>query len=50
MQDDVYLIAADGWMEAAKPREVIQDKQMKETPDLVIKREQIQDGPDSTIH
>jgi type I restriction enzyme M protein len=38
MQDDVYLIAADGWMEAAKPREVIQDKQMKETPDLVIKR------------
>ena len=38
MQDDVYLIAADGWMEAAKPREVIQDKQMKETPDLVIKK------------
>ena len=38
MQDDVYLIAADGWIEAAKPREVIQDKQMKETPDLVIKK------------
>ena len=38
MQDDVYLIAADGWMEAAKPREVIQDKQVKETPDLVIKK------------
>ena len=38
MQDDVYLIAADGWVEAAKPREVIQDKQMKETPDLVIKK------------
>ena len=38
MQDDVYLIAADGWIEAAKPREVIQDKQVKETPDLVIKR------------
>ena len=38
MQDDVYLIAADGWVEAAKPREVIQDKQVKETPDLVIKK------------
>lgn len=38
MQDDVYLIAADGWVEAAKPREVIQDRQVKETPDLVIKR------------
>ena len=38
MQDDVYLIAADGWIEAAKPREVIQDKQMKETPDFVIKK------------
>ncbi|MDE0690430.1 MAG: type I restriction-modification system subunit M [Candidatus Poribacteria bacterium] len=38
MQDDVYLIAADGWVEAAKPREVIQDRQVKETPDLVIKK------------
>ena len=38
MQDDVYLIAADDWIEATKPREVIQDKQMKETPDLVIKK------------
>ena len=38
MQDDVYLIATDGWVEAAKPREVIQDRQMKETPDLVIKK------------
>ena len=38
MQDDVYLIAADDWIEAAKPREVIQDKQMKETPDLIIKK------------
>ena len=38
MQDDVYLIAADGWVEAAKPREVIQDRQLKETPDLVIKK------------
>lgn len=38
MQDDVYLIAANGWIEAAKPREVIQDKQVKEIPDLVIKK------------
>ena len=38
MQDDVYLIGTDGWVEAAKPREVIQDRQMKETPDLVIKK------------
>ena len=38
MQDDVYLIAKDGWVEASKPREVIQDRQMKETPDLVIKK------------
>ena len=38
MQDDVYLIAADGWGEAAKPREVIQDRQVKETPDLVMKK------------
>jgi type I restriction enzyme M protein len=40
MQDDVYLIAADGWMEAAKPRGIIEDKErkIKEMPDLVIKR------------
>jgi len=40
MQDDVYLIAADGWIEAAKPRGIIEDKQkkIKETPDLTIKR------------
>ena len=38
MQDDVYLIAADGWVEASKPREVIQDRQVKETPDLTIKK------------
>ena len=38
MQDDVYLIAADGWVKAAKPRDIIQDKRMKETPDLVIKK------------
>ena len=40
MQDDVYLIAVDGWMEAAKPRGIIEDKEkkIKETPDLAIKR------------
>ena len=40
MQDDVYLIAADGWVEAAQPRGLIEDKarKIKETPDLVVKR------------
>jgi len=40
MQDDVYLIAADGWVEAAKPRAVIEDKErkIKETPDLTVGR------------
>lgn len=40
MQDDVYLLAADGWMEAAKPRGIIDDKErkIKETPDLTIVR------------
>ena len=38
MHDDIYLIATDGWVETAKPREVIQDKQVKETPDLIIKK------------
>ena len=38
MQDDVYLIAAVGWVEASKPRQSTQDKQVKETPDLVIKK------------
>ena len=38
MQDDVYLIAADGWLEAAQPRAIIKDKNrnIEETPDLVI--------------
>ena len=40
MQDDVYLIAAEGWVEASKPRGIIEDKQkkIKETADLVIKK------------
>lgn len=38
MQDDVYLIVADGWVDAAQPRPVIDDKKRKihETPDLMI--------------
>ena len=38
MQDDVYLIAAAGWIEAAQPRGIIEDKdkKIKETPDLTI--------------
>ena len=38
MQDDVYLITADGWVEASQPRDLIQDKDLKETPDLTIKK------------
>ena len=40
MQDDVYLIAATGWVEAAKPRGIIEDRErrIKETPDLTIRR------------
>ena len=38
MHDDVYLIMADGWQGAAKPRETVEDKERKlsETPDLVV--------------
>ncbi|MDV4343495.1 type I restriction-modification system subunit M [Methanoculleus sp. YWC-01] len=40
MQDDVDLVAAEGWVAAAKPRGIIEDKEkkIKETPDLVISR------------
>ncbi len=38
MQDDCYLITADGWMEAAKPRLMVDDKtkKTKEKPDFTI--------------
>jgi type I restriction enzyme M protein len=38
MQDDCYLIAADGWVEAAKPKLIIDDKskKAKTKPDLVV--------------
>jgi len=40
MHDDLDLIAADGWIEAAKPRGIIEDKErkIKESPDLTIGR------------
>ena len=38
MQDDVYLITADGWVKASQPRDLIQDKDLKETPDLTMKK------------
>jgi type I restriction enzyme M protein len=38
MHDDVFLRMNDGWVDAAKPRKAIEDKDRKlsETPDLVI--------------
>ncbi len=38
MQDDIYLIGADGWVKASQPRDIIQEKNIKETPDLTIKK------------
>ncbi len=40
MQDDIHLIASDGWVEAAQPRDAIEDKDRKisETPDLTLRR------------
>ena len=39
MQDDIYLIASTGWVEAAQPRDAVLDKnrKIKETPDLTLK-------------
>lgn len=38
MHDEVFLIMNDGWLDAAKPRKTIEDKDRKlsETPDLVV--------------
>ena len=38
MHDDVFLVMNDGWLEAAKPRKAIEEKDRKltETPDLVV--------------
>jgi type I restriction enzyme M protein len=40
MQDDVYLISADGWVEAARPRAAINNKEKKitEVPDLTVNK------------
>ena len=38
MHDDLFLIMTEGWMDAAKPRKTVEDKERKlsEAPDLVI--------------
>ncbi|MFH8855516.1 type I restriction-modification system subunit M [Streptomyces rochei] len=38
MHDDVFLVMNDGWLDAAKPRRTIEDKERKlsETPDLIV--------------
>ena len=38
MQDDCYLITADGWIDAAKPRLIVEDKnkKTKEKPDFTM--------------
>jgi len=43
IQDDMYLIAAEGWMDAARPRLIVtkkkvasDEKAIKETPDLTV--------------
>ncbi|MBN2700426.1 MAG: type I restriction-modification system subunit M [Methylothermaceae bacterium] len=38
MQDDVHLIAVDGWQAAARPRGVIdnRERKIKEEPDLIV--------------
>lgn len=44
MQDDCYLIAADGWCEAAQPRLIVEDKSKKTMawPDFVIGKKKYQ--------
>jgi type I restriction enzyme M protein len=38
LQDDMYLVAGDGWREAAKPRLIVEgkDKKVKEKPDFTV--------------
>ena len=39
MQDDVYLVVADGWLEAARPRVLVVGKgKAGESPDLTVRR------------
>ncbi len=44
MQDDCYLIAADGWQAAAQPRLIVEDKskKTKARPDLIIGKKKYQ--------
>jgi len=44
MQDDCYLIAGDGWKDAAQPRLIIEDKarKTKTRPDLTVGRKKYQ--------
>ncbi len=38
MQDDVYMIAGDGWLEAARPRQIVEDRdrKTKEQPEFSV--------------
>ncbi len=44
MQDDCYLVAADGWREAAQPRLIVEDKnkKTKTRPDFVLGKRKYQ--------
>jgi type I restriction enzyme M protein len=44
MQDDCYLIAGDGWIEAAQPRLIVEDKnkKTKARPDFVLGKRKYQ--------
>ncbi len=44
MQDDCYLIAGDGWYEAAQPRLIVEDrgKKTKAKPDFILGRKKYQ--------
>ena len=39
MQDDIYLVVGDGWIDTAQPREIVGQSKRKldETPDLIVK-------------
>ena len=41
MQDDVYLVVGDGWLDAAQPRGIVEYRvrKLKEKPDLIVKRQ-----------
>jgi type I restriction enzyme M protein len=46
MQDDVYLIADIGWLDAATPRQIVESKEQKsqEQPDFTISRQKYKSG------